>query len=147
MQDADKARADAALSETDRLKKQATEAEDRAKAAELAADQVRARSQFDRAAEKLGCKDVDMAWSAIGSGLQLQDGKLAGLDKALASLASSKPFLFGAGGEASPTGEGNNGGHNGPGKKTLTEADVRRMGKSNFAELRNKVRTGQIRLG
>jgi hypothetical protein len=102
LEDAEEARQTAALSETDRLKKEAADALKRSEAAETRAREALGKAAVTAAAAKLGVAG-DIAQKLVTVEYD-GEGNPTGVDEALAQLVKAHPYLIaGSGAGASAT--------------------------------------------
>lgn len=113
LEDAEQARKDAELSETERLQNQLAEASANATRATEAAQRAAIRAAVAIEASKLNIIDPDAAIALMDStGIEhAEDGTVTGVDKALAKLVNDKPYLVATPGN--PRLDANNGGRKG----------------------------------
>lgn len=109
-EDAEQARNDAALSDTERLQKQLAEATDKASKAQESAQAAALRAAVAVEAGKLNIVDPDAALALMDrSGIEHTDnGAVTGVTTALEALALAKPYLVATPGN--PRLDANNGG-------------------------------------
>jgi hypothetical protein len=130
LEDAEQERKDAALSETELLKKQLAEAADTATKAREAAQAAALRAAVAVEAGKLNIVDADAALALLNrDGIEhSDDGTVTGVTEALTALAEAKPYLI----ESKPVNP---------------RLDANNGGRSDAAELTPQQQTAQLLRG
>jgi len=146
LRDAEAARQEASLSETDRLRRQLESRNDEFQALQQSLRQQAIRHKFEAHATRLGAVDPDAAFQLADlSAVEIDDaGNITGLDEALKALKGKRGFLFGAPSNGVGTGGGNPAAA--PGQKLVTSDDIRRMDAESFQRLMADVSAGRAKL-
>lgn len=122
LEDAEVKRQEAAMTEAEKLKKRAADAEKAAADAQLEVKTVRLKSSITNMAAQLGFHDPEDAYSLIDKAAVTvaDDGKVEGAKEALGVLAKAKPYMLKGSGGGGP------GPTNPPGGSGAKETDAQR---------------------
>jgi len=130
---ADEQRAQSQLSEVDKLKQQLSKVEAEKLSLAEQRKQDRLQHRFETSAAKAGVVDAEAAFKLADlSGVEIDDdGKVVGLEAALADLKKKRPYLFGS--PSTPVGSSGGNPPSGPPSAKVTPEQIQRMNSTEFA--------------
>jgi len=136
-------RKESELTEAERWKKKAEQAEELLKSSADKMRQQTLKHRFEALASKAGALDVEDAFRLADlSSVEVdEDGNVTGLDDVIATLRKTKKYLFG---QSTPAAPGGNPPTGSPGQ--ITPERLRQMTPAEFAQLNNDLMAGRIKL-
>lgn len=129
---ADEQRAQSQLSEVEQLKQKLTKSEAEKLSLAEQRKQDRLQHRFESAVAKAGAVDAEAAWKLVDmSSVEIDDdGKITGLEVAVADLKKKRPYLFGS--PSTPVGSSGGNPPSGPPSTKVTPEQIQRMNSKDY---------------